>query len=42
MLLAAACPCGAKDAKDCKCEKGCKCADKHDKPKADAPKAKAA
>jgi hypothetical protein len=37
-LLAAACNCGAKDAKDCKCGKDCKCTEK----KPEAPKAKAA
>jgi hypothetical protein len=40
LLAAADCKCGAKDPKDCKCEKGCKCQDKHgtttDKPKASA------
>jgi hypothetical protein len=37
LVAAADCKCGAKDPKDCKCEKGCKCQDKHgttDKPKA--------
>ncbi|MBS1109649.1 MAG: hypothetical protein H6Q88_1641, partial [Anaeromyxobacteraceae bacterium] len=29
LLAAADCKCGAKDPKDCKCEKGCKCQDKH-------------
>ena len=40
LLAAADCKCGAKDPKDCKCEKGCKCQEKHgtttDKPKASA------
>ena len=39
LVAAADCKCGAKDPKDCKCEKGCKCQDKHgttDKPKASA------
>jgi hypothetical protein len=39
-MVAAACACGAKDAKDCKCGEKCKCTDKTDKK--DAPKAKAA
>jgi len=37
LLLAAGCDCGAKEAKDCKCGKDCKCYEKKtDKPKASA------
>ena len=40
LLAAADCKCGAKDPKDCKCEKGCKCQEKHgtttEKPKTSA------
>ncbi len=42
LLAAADCKCGAKDPKDCKCDKGCKCQEKHgapsgtDKPKTGA------
>lgn len=40
LVAAADCKCGAKDPKDCKCEKGCKCQEKHgtttDKPKTSA------
>ena len=38
LLLAAGCNCGAKEAKDCKCGKDCKCYEQHgkEKPKASA------
>jgi hypothetical protein len=35
-MVAAACACGAKEAKDCKCGEKCKCTEKKDAPKAKA------